>query len=97
MLGVGFGTNRSIALPGKVRRLQYEHLVDDPEGEVRRLLAYLQLPSDEACLRFHETDRPVDTPSAQQVRRPIDGLNRWRSYEAWLGPLKDELAARERR
>jgi tetratricopeptide (TPR) repeat protein len=82
-------------LPGLVYRLDYEQLVDDPEGEIRRLLAHLHLPFDEGCLRFHETKRVVDTPSAQQVRKPLnrEGLDRWRHYAPWLDPLKEELTA----
>jgi hypothetical protein len=69
--------------------------VDDLEGEVRRLLAHLGLPFDAGCLRFQDTPRAIHTPSAQQVRRPInrDGLALWRNYEPWLGPLKEELGA----
>jgi tetratricopeptide (TPR) repeat protein len=79
--------------PGLVHRIFYENLVEDLEGEVRRLLDYLELPFDEACLRFHENKRAVHTPSSEQVRRPInrDGMERWRNYEPWLGPLKDAL------
>ena len=71
----------------------YERVVDDVEGEVRRLLDYLGLPFDEACLDFHSNERSVRTISAEQVRRPInrEGLDQWRPYEQWLGPLKDAL------
>lgn len=76
-------------LPGALHRVRYEEVVEDLEGEVRRLLARLDLPFDPACLRFHENSRAVYTPSAQQVRRPInrDGLGRWRAYDPWLEPL----------
>lgn len=86
------------AAPGSIHRVSYESLVHDLEGEVRRLLDYLGLPFDEACLRFHENPRAVYTPSAQQVRQSINrsGLDRWRSYERWLDPLKRELDGRER-
>jgi tetratricopeptide (TPR) repeat protein len=81
-------------LPGLVHRIRYERLVADPEGEVRALLTYCGLPFEEACLRFHENDRPVRTPSAEQVRQPIfsDAVEHWRNYEPWLGPLKAALA-----
>lgn len=81
--------------PSCVHRIRYEKLVENFEGEVHRLLAYLGLPFDAACLRFHDNPRAVHTPSAQQVRRPInrDGLAHWRNYEPWLGPLKRELGA----
>lgn len=81
------------AMPGRVHRIHHEDLIEDLEGEVRRLLDYLELPFDPACLRFHETERAVLTPSSEQVRRPInrDGMERWRNYEPWLGPLKEAL------
>jgi len=80
-------------LPGRVHRVQYERMVADTEGEVRRLLAYCGLPFEEACLRFNETDRAVRTASSEQVRRPIftDAVEQWRNYEQWLGPLRDAL------
>lgn len=80
-------------LPGFVHRIHYEDLVSNPDNEVRRLLAFLELPSEPACLAFHKTERAIFTPSAQQVRKPINrnGLSRWRPYEPWLGPLKKAL------
>lgn len=76
--------------PGVLHRTDYEQVVKDLDGEVRRLLTRLDLPFDPACLRFHENSRAVHTPSAQQVRRPInrDGLDRWCAYERWLEPLR---------
>jgi hypothetical protein len=64
--------------PGRIHRVIYERLVDDVEGEVRRLLDYLGLPFDEACLEFHSNERSVRTISAEQVRRPInrEGIGR---------------------
>ena len=80
-------------LPGKIHRVFHEDMVEDPEREIRRLLDYLQLPYEETCLRFHESKRAVRTASAEQVRRPInrEGIDLWREYEAWLGPLKQAL------
>lgn len=80
-------------LPGKIHHIQYEHLLTDLESETRGLLDFLALPFDAACLRFHENSRAIHTPSAQQVRRPInsEGLEHWRNYEPWLAPLKDAL------
>jgi hypothetical protein len=79
--------------PGKIHRVIYERLVDDFEGEVRRLLDYLDLPFDDACLNFHFNERSVRTISAEQVRRPInrEGIEQWRPYEQWLDPLKQSL------
>ena len=81
------------ALPGRVHRVVHEKLVDEPEAEIRRLLGHLGLPFDPACLRFHENDRAVRTASSEQVRRPInrEGMDQWRPYAAWLGPLEEAL------
>jgi tetratricopeptide (TPR) repeat protein len=80
-------------LPGRVHRVCYEMMIDDTEAEVRRLLAYCGLPYEEACLRFYQNDRAVRTASSQQVRQPIfrEGVDHWRNYEPWLGPLKNAL------
>lgn len=80
-------------LPSRIHRVLYEDLVEDLEGEVRKLLDFIGLPFDEACLRFYENSRAIHTPSAQQVRRPVnrEGLENWRNYERWLGPLKEAL------
>ena len=79
--------------PGKIHRVIYDRMVDDVEGEVRALLDYCGLPFDEACLNFHSNERSVRTISAGQVRQPInrEGLDQWRPYEQWLGPLKEAL------
>jgi tetratricopeptide (TPR) repeat protein len=81
-------------LPGRVLTVQYEELVGNFENQVRRLLDYCGLPFEENCLRFHETDRPVRSASAQQVRRPLnaDAIGRWRHYEKHLDALKEMLA-----
>ena len=80
-------------LPGRVLRVCYEDLVNDLEGNVRRVLDFCGLEFEPACVEFHKSARSVRTPSSEQVRRPIfrDGLNQWRNYEVWLGPLKDAL------
>jgi tetratricopeptide (TPR) repeat protein len=80
-------------LPGRVHRVFYESMIENTETEVRRLLDYCGLPFEERCLRFYETDRAVRTPSSEQVRQPIfrDGMDQWRHYEEWLGPLKQAL------
>jgi predicted Zn-dependent protease len=80
-------------LPGRVHRVIYERTVEDTEAEVRRLLDYCGLPFEPGCLRFFENERPVRTASAEQVRQPIyrDGVEQWRNFEPWLGPLKETL------
>jgi tetratricopeptide (TPR) repeat protein len=79
--------------PGRVHRVIHEALLDDPEAEVRAMLAFLDQPFEEACLSFHASARAVRTASSEQVRRPInrDGVGQWQPYEKWLGPLKDAL------
>jgi len=79
--------------PGAVHRVINEKLIEDPEGEIRRMLDFIGVPFDPACLQFHQNKRAVRTPSAEQVRRPInrEGVDRWRNYERWLGPLKEAL------
>lgn len=79
--------------PGRVHRVIYESMIQDTEGEVRRLLDYCGLPFEDSCLRFFQNDRAVRTASSQQVRRPIfrDGVDHWQHYEPWLGPLKQAL------
>lgn len=81
------------ALPGRILRVRYEALVDDPEAETRRLLDHAGLAFEPACLRFFETERAIRTPSSEQVRQPInrDGLDQWRHFEPWLDPLRDAL------
>jgi tetratricopeptide (TPR) repeat protein len=79
--------------PGAVHRVIYERMIDDTEGEVRRLLEFCGLPFEPATLNFYQNDRAVRTASAQQVRKPIfrDGLDQWRHYEPWLEPLRRSL------
>ncbi len=80
-------------LPGKVLRVLNEDVISDPEGQIRRLLAYCRLPFEASCLSFYENQRPVRTPSADQVRRPVNakGVGRWRAFEAQLVPLAEAL------
>ncbi len=82
-------------LPGRVHRVFYESMIEDTEAEIRRLLEYCALPFEERCLKFYENERAVRTASSEQVRRPIfrEGMDRWRHYEPWLGPLKQALGA----
>ncbi|TLY50459.1 MAG: tetratricopeptide repeat protein [Gammaproteobacteria bacterium] len=82
-------------LPGRVHRVFYERMIEDTEGEVRRLLEYCRLPFEPACLRFYENERAVRTASSEQVRTPIyrEGLEQWGHYEPWLGALKAALGS----
>jgi len=79
--------------PGAVHRVINEELIDDPEGQIRKMLDYVGVPFDSACLNHQANRRAVRTPSAEQVRRPInrDGVDVWKNYEPWLGPMKAAL------
>jgi tetratricopeptide (TPR) repeat protein len=90
---VGLMAHFDEVLPGRIHRVIYEDLVEDTEGEVRRLLDYCGLAFEPACLKFYENDRAVRTASSEQVRRPIfrEGLDQWRQFEPWLDPLKAAL------
>jgi hypothetical protein len=73
--------------------IQYEDLVADLEGQSRRIISFLDLPWNPACLDFHRTERTVLTSSDWQVRQPIytRSVGRWRNYERHLGPLFESL------
>lgn len=77
-------------LPGRIHRVIHEHVIEEPDAQVRAMLAYVGVPFEEACLNFHENRRAVRTASSEQVRRPInrDGIDQWRAHEQWLDPLK---------
>ena len=80
-------------LPGRILRVWHEDVVEDLEGNVRRILGFCGLEFEPTCVEFYKTERSVNTASSEQVRRPIflGGLCQWRNYEPWLGPLKDKL------
>jgi predicted Zn-dependent protease len=81
------------ALPSKILRVEHEGVVRDLESNVRRILEFCELEFEAACLDFHKTKRNVHTASSEQVRQPIfkDGLEQWRHFDPWLGPLKAAL------
>ena len=80
-------------LPGKVLRVQHEDVLDDPEGQIRRMLDHCGLPFEDACLDFHRTKRAVRTASSEQVRQPINrsGQGAWVPFDPWLGDLREAL------
>jgi len=82
-------------LPGKVLLMRYEEVVEDIETQVKKLLAHCDLPFEEACINFHETERAVRTASSEQVRQPIysGATDHWRNYEPYLDELKQNLGA----
>ena len=80
-------------LPGKILRVQHEDVVENLEGNVRRLLEFCGLEFEPQCVEFYKTERSVRTASSEQVRRPIfkEGLDQWRHFEPWLQPLRTSL------
>jgi tetratricopeptide (TPR) repeat protein len=80
-------------LTGTILRVQHEEVVEDLESNVRRILEFVGLDFEPACLEYYKTERSVRTASSEQVRRPIfrEGLDQWRNYEPFLGPLKAAL------
>jgi tetratricopeptide (TPR) repeat protein len=83
------------ALPGRILRVQHEEVVDDLEANVRRILEFCELEFETGCVEFYKTARSVHSASSEQVRQPIyrAGVDQWRHYEPWLGPLRDALGA----
>jgi tetratricopeptide (TPR) repeat protein len=83
----------SSAAPGRALQLRYEDLVDDLELSTRRVLDFLELAFEPACLEFHQSSQPVATPSSEQVRRPInrDSIGSAEPYRQWLAALIEEL------
>ena len=84
---------RAALPPGVMHEVRYEDMVNDLPTHAKQLVAHCGLQWDDACLNFHETDRPVRTASASQVRQPVykTSMNRWRKYEPYLAPLLAEL------
>ena len=82
-------------LPNKILRVNNEDVIDDLEGQVRRMLDFLELPFEEECISFHQTERSVRTASSEQVRQPINrsGMGRWKPYAKHLKPLVDNIGS----
>ena len=80
-------------LPNKILRENNEDVIDDLEGQVRRILNFLELPFEDACISFHKTERSVRTASSEQVRQPINkkGMGRWKPYAKHLKPLINSI------
>ena len=76
-------------------RVQHEDVVENLEANVRRILEFCGLEFEPQCVEFYKTERSIRTASSEQVRRPIfkEGIDQWRNFEPWLGPLKATLGA----
>ena len=81
-------------LPGKILDVHYEETVDDLETQVRRILDFCELPFEQSCIDFHQTERAIKTASSEQVRQPIykGALGTWRRYEQFLELWQEQLS-----
>ena len=80
-------------LPGKILTVNNEDIIDDLEGQVERILNFIDIPFEESCVSFHKTERSVRTASSEQVRQPINkkGMGRWKPYAKHLKPLLETI------
>lgn len=80
-------------LPGRVLDVQYEEVVEDLERQVHRILDFCDLPFEQNCVEFHQTERAVKTASSEQVRQPIysSSVNLWKNYKNHLSELVEVL------
>jgi len=80
--------------PDSILQVDYEDVVEDLETQVHRMLDFLGLDFEPACVEFHRTKRSVRTASSEQVRKPIyrAGVEQWRNFQPWLGELEQALA-----
>ncbi len=76
-------------LPLRAHHVQYETLIADFETEARKLIDFLGLPWEPACLEFYKTERDIRTASVWQVRQPLSdaSVGRWRHYANHLQDL----------
>ena len=81
------------ALPIKILDVRYETLVDDLDGQTRRIIDFCGLPWDDRCLQFHASGRTVRTASYEQVRQPIyrSSIGRYKGFEQHIAPLLEAL------
>ncbi|MEO9055394.1 MAG: sulfotransferase [Steroidobacteraceae bacterium] len=82
-------------VPGRILDLAYEDVVNSLEASTRRLLEYVDLPFEEACLEFHRNPAATMTASSVQVRKPLydSSLQQWRNHAVELAPLRARLEA----
>ncbi|VAW52060.1 hypothetical protein MNBD_GAMMA05-605 [hydrothermal vent metagenome] len=80
-------------LPLNIYDVNYEELVNDQESGIKNILDYCDLPWDQNCMTFYDTDRTVATASTDQVRQPMykSSIDKWRRYGDNVQPLSDAL------
>jgi hypothetical protein len=74
----------------RLTTLDYEELVSSREPTVRRIIEFLGLQWDNACLAHETREGSIKTPSQWQARQPIftTSVERWRHYEPWIAELE---------
>lgn len=84
---------RSVLPPESFLEVEYEAIVEDIEPQARKLIEWIGLDWDQACLDFYKNKRSIRTASLTQVRQPIysSSVARWKNYEAFLQPLLAQL------
>lgn len=89
---------RQVLPSDRFLEVQYEDLVADKEGTLRKVVSFLGLDWDDACLHHEANERIVNTPSRWQVRQPVykSSVARWRTYGPWLDEFADLLTPEER-
>jgi hypothetical protein len=77
----------------RIYNLDYDKLTENQEPETRRLIEYLALNWQDACLAPQKNKRSVKTASQQQVQQKVyqGSSQAWRKYEPFLDGLFDGL------
>lgn len=77
----------------RILHVRYEDMVEDLEGQTRRLFSHVDLPFEEQSLNFHQNTNPMRTASVLQVRQPLykTSVDRWRNHRDILAPLYEEI------
>lgn len=72
--------------PLSIIEIDYESLTSQFETQAKRLVSFVGLDWNPACLDFHANSRPVQTLSKWQVRQPVHSrsVGRWRNYPQWF-------------
>jgi tetratricopeptide (TPR) repeat protein len=78
----------------RILPVRYADVVEDLEGQARRMADFFELEWDEGMLKFYEDGGAVRTASVRQVRRPVykGSLGRWKRYEPYPSDLFEAIA-----
>lgn len=89
---------RKVLPEDKFIEVDYEEMTGNREPVIRRLIDFLGLEWNDACLHHDANVRVIQTPSMWQARQPIykSSVERWRNYEPWLGAFRDLLPESDR-